>query len=58
MPSWLGWRKLPFVTYLFYLPIIMSEKGGIYAVEEPGAKMERKVVSLEKVELLGKSHRQ
>ena len=47
-----------FITYLFPLPIIMSEKGGTYAVEDPEVKNERKVMSLDKGELLDKSLRQ
>jgi hypothetical protein len=54
--SWME-KTLPFITYLFPLPKIMSEKGGIYTVDSE-AKKERKVMSLEKVELLDKSHRQ
>jgi len=55
--AFMAWMEepLPFITYLFPLPIIMSEEG---AVEEPEAKKVRKVMSLEKVELLYKSHRQ
>ena len=55
--AFMAWMEetLPFITYLFPLPIIMPEEG---AVKEPEAKKERKVMSLEKVELLDKSHRQ
>ena len=58
--AFMAWieKTLPFITYLFPLPIIMSGKVGIYVVEEPKAKKERKVMSLEKVDLLDKSHRQ
>jgi len=31
-------KTLPFITYLFPLPIIMSEKVGTYVVEEPEGK--------------------
>jgi hypothetical protein len=38
--AFMAWmeKTLPFITYLSPLPIIMSEKVGMYAVEEPEAK--------------------
>lgn len=51
-------ENFTFYNFFFPLPIIMSEEGGIYAAEEPEAKTERKVMPLEKVELLDKSHGQ
>jgi hypothetical protein len=37
--AWLE-KTSSFITYLCPLPIIMSEKGGVYAVDVPEAKKE------------------